>query len=278
MTLKNLSVAHLLPLSLIIFLKKAFLCILFGTIIGAACSAGYLLRHPSYYEAEGLVRGARVMGAELSSPLQLASLLKSPSFFSVDDVELCGGSSPARSADEARMLLSQSIETKVDKGTDFLRVSYAAQQADLAQQCLSVVVEKLINSQNSLVENFVTTASDDLGAIKKRLKLSVDATDGIGNSIKNGFLDKKSQQSIFLQTLYSDQEAFALRKSLVIQLAALSPPQTRLSELVAPVYVRHMKPNVFGVVVLGFIMGAASGALFFLALRKSLMIVKDPEE
>lgn len=186
-------------------------------------------------KAQALFQGARVLGVELESSAQLIERLKFPTFYEANQVKACNISS-----DSPTVMLAQSINLKVLKGTNILQVTYRARSSALAVQCLDAIMDRVIGSQNKLSEKTMQNARKHLALTQGQLAESVRIQSMMekrsGSSLD--VADTKFSQTVLLLSamLSKKEEIQRLRKSVLEQVAALEPPATQSAQLIEPIY------------------------------------------
>lgn len=218
--------------------------------------------YPRLYEAQALILGAKVLGAELMSPVELIERIKFTTFYAEDQIKACKDERLQPDADHG-FFLASNIIPKVVKGTNILQVNYRANSSAAAVLCLEAVIARVAEIQSKDSEPVLRKARGVLELtqaqlaktegqllMKKKMLAAQDGADSKGIELE-----------LLLDIAISHENLVSnLRRSVIEQVAALEEPMTRPTKLVEPIYVKKVavlnKLYLLAIVlILGFILG-----------------------
>lgn len=249
-------------------IKAGWRWIVAGSLLGGLLAAAYLWITPKQYEAQALFLGAKVQGVELESAALLQERIKFASFYGPEDYARCGLGD--QTGDSQGELLARSVQTMVVKGTDTLLLSYKAQSRQLAEDCLSTVVNKLINFQNKTLEISLLSAKKQLESAQAQLKQMEQRSAFDKQPTAAGTSDAKFNQLVWqLFEMSRKGEVESLRSTIFSQILAQAEPLTRPASLVAPIHSSNnpVFPKKLRVLLIGILGGFLVGGSSFFVLR-----------
>lgn len=251
------------------FLKQSWRWLLVGMSLGAFSALSILMIMPNQFEAKVLIQGGTFLGVELEAPTKLVERLKIPTFYGAEQLRACGIEDESSS-----LVLAQSINPVVLKGSNLIQLTFKATDSLLAVQCLESIVERLILSQSELSSPIIKNAKERLLHTQKNIAeiegyLSALQKQGVGSS---GAADQKlSNLALLPLVLLKTEDLQRLRNSALEQTVNLEAPATKPLQMLEPVYtqkvVLHKKVHVIAEGVFG---GFLLGILTFFVRRSWL--------
>lgn len=222
-------------------LRQGWKVLLATTLAGLAIGGGYGMLAPERFEASASIQVAMVGNEPVETPGTLAEKLKMAPYYSEGMLEACGLSK----LENPREQLARKLRPTVNRVAPMVGVRFEHPTPEGAEKCLSTLVNFVRGNQAVLAEPMLKTKSDQLAALKERLKevedlktaLS-DKTSGRGaNGLQGG------ESALVLAALASaNQEIRQLISEIGKLQISLSIAHTRPAVLVAPIYVEEMLP------------------------------------
>lgn len=230
----------------------------FGLLIGCA----YAFLAPQKFQGEILIQGASVAGKPVEPPTVLIEKLKQPTYYSAGSITECA----LKETPTAKSTLAKNLKPALNKSAPVITMTYTADSAQIAKQCLESVLGDIANDQQQLAAPLIKTREDQLASTKTKLELAEKVMEQFGGRKLN--FDIPDQKFSSYTLLYSiillkQNEITELRKSIETQTIELSPPQTQAASATTPIYApdMHVSPKrpiaiaggLFGGVVLGML-------------------------
>lgn len=199
-----------------------------GSAIGFLSVISFLSLTPTKYAAEALILPA-VVGSSTSfvEPIsQTLQRLKLQSFYGDEIVKECHASSRTS-------LLNDRLKVGVIRGSNILRVEYAANSAVVAETCVAKVVERLKQSQEAIGALMIKAIEDQLVYTKKQIEnrerdlAEFEARGARGRSptlAESTLMIIKRDELIKLYAKYQDESRM------------LAEPYTQPMKLLGPIY------------------------------------------
>jgi len=230
----------------------------FGLLIG--CTYAFLA--PLKFQGEILIQGASVAGLPVEPPAVLIEKLKQPTYYSDGSVTQCA----LNETPTAKSSLAKHLKPALNKSAPVITMTYTADSAQTAKECLESVLGDIANDQQKLAAPLIKIREDQLASTKTKLELAEKVMEQFdGKKLNFDIPDQKFSSSTLLYSiiLSKQNEITDLRKSIETQMIELSPPQTQAASAITPIYAPDIRVfpkrsiaiagGLFGGVVLGML-------------------------
>jgi len=246
------------------FVRKFWLILLIGTLMGLVMATLYLIFSPKEYEAISQLQVAQLVTNKnkegeasiinVENPAILSNRLKSPITFSEKVLSVCGLSGQPLS-------LAAAVNSNVPKGaTNTLEIRLRAKTEDLAIACLAEIFTMVQAQEVELVQPYIKEMNEQIEGINKRIQTNQAILE------KSAQLPLGSWSYFFnldeIRRLYSERDNLrnVINLTNVYKAKLLIPPYT-LGKPVAP--------NSYKSLLVGLIAGFGLAFLYALFALKT---------
>lgn len=207
---------------IIIFLKKFWIKITLGGLIGGLLGLGFAMS-TSTYQANTFIQIAKVAGVEIEAANLFLAKLKLGIYFSSKSIENCNVKDAGT--------LGKVLTAKIVPDTSIINISYKSANADLARNCLEAVLVDIKTKQYRLFESLVEVKKNQLDDLKESSMIIKKAMNNFSiKSDKNFYFENlmliKMISQTSIETIYS--KIYSLE-------VLLSDVQTKESHLTSPI-------------------------------------------
>lgn len=259
------------------FFISGWRCIGGVSAIGLIAGVAYAFIAPAKYQAEILLQGALVAGQPVEAPTVLIEKLKQPTYYSNSSLAQC----TLTETPNAKSSLAKNLKPVLNKSASFITMTYTADSAQTAKECLESVLADIANNQQKLAAPLIKIREDQLASTKTKLVLAEKVMEQFGGrKLSFDVPDQKfSSSTLWYSIILSKQnEITDLRKSVETQTIELSPPQTQSASAITPIYAPDMRisPKRSMAIAGGLFGGVVIGVLWLLG-RKSWLKLKSQQ-
>ena len=245
------------------FIKKFWIKLLAGAVVGLTISAAYLFLSSKEYEAISQIQVAQLVTNKnkegeasiinVENPAILSNRLKSPNTYPSNVLNVCG-------FPDSPLKLVASVNSSIPKGaTNTLEIRFRAESQEKVIACLSEIFSMIETQERELAQPYVLEMSEQIENINKRIQ------------VNQAILEKSAQLPLgswsYFFNLDEIRRLYGERDNLKNVINMTNVYRTKL--LIPPYTIgRPVAPNIPKSLLTGFILGFGLSLLYILFAGK----------
>lgn len=260
------------------FLKDSWKIITGTAILGGSLGVGAAYILPEMFIASASIQSAKVLGNEIENATTLAEKMRSPTYYSVQTIEVCD----ATSTSNPQQKIATDIKPTVGKNSTFVAISYKSSSKKISIACLNSVLQDVQKNQNDIAQRQIQLAMAGLNKDKEKLKQAESLVTKLSEkTLTFDFKDTQfSASQLLFATLQSRQSEVTELKNNILQTELLlTEPQTKAAAFITPIYSPENKiePKRGLIVTISLLAGGLIG-LLGLALQRAIRKIKNESQ
>ena len=282
--IENESVNEFDLLDLIKFLRRNFVYLLWGTLLGLAIALILAVLLPKQYEAKALIKIGQIgnlttIGLPIESGLQVVDRINSQSF--QDTVLEALGVSTEDDDDKLVKQFRRNLKVRLEK-SELISLSLRALSRAEAVAIMHEVIKQLNITHNGMLQPTVSRLKTELESVNSEIKMADIESKQLMKALEtqsDKLTDTKFSQTVLLNSLRmsKDQEYRSFKDTKRILEEKLSPERTFATHLIGRVEVSK-KPvfpiySIFGSA--GLFLGLIASLLYILFKGLNLNVKKS---
>ena len=282
--IENESVNEFDLLDLIKFLRRNFVYLLWGTLLGLTVALILAVLLPKQYEAKALIKIGQIgnlttIGLPIESSLQVVDRINSQSF--QDTVLEALGVSTEDDDDKLVKQFRRNLNVRLEK-SELISLSLRALSRAEAVAIMQEVIKQLNIIHNGMLQPTVSRLKTELESVNSEIKMADIESKQLMKALEtqsDKLTDTKFSQTVLLNSLRmsKDQEYRSFKDTKRILEEKLSPERTFATHLIGRVEVSK-KPvfpiySIFGSV--GLFLGLIASLLYILFKGLNLNVKKS---
>ena len=282
--IENESVNEFDWLDLIKFLRRNFVYLLWGTLLGLAIALILAVLLPKQYEAKALIKIGQIgnlttIGLPIESGLQVVDRINSQSF--QDTVLEALGVSTEDDDDKLVKQFRRNLKVRLEK-SELISLSLRALSRAEAVAIMQEVIKQLNITHNGMLQPTVSRLKTELESVNSEIKMADIESKQLMKALEaqsDKLTDTKFSQTVLLNSLRmaKDQEYCSFKDTKRILEEKLSPERTFATHLIGRVEVSKKpvfpKYSIFGSV--GLFLGLIASLLYILFKGLNLNVKKS---